>query len=774
MKRYGAWLWLAALVLTAAWLALRLSSGILLESNILALLPPTERDAAAQNVQDRIARAFSSRVIFLVGDPDAAKARAAALRFSAALVHSGLISALTSKLDTGAERRMAAAYYPYRTGLLAEEDREHLLANDAGALVSRALSILYGPAGFANAKLIAHDPFLLLPAWFLALPLPQSRLAADDGVLSVRDGNDTYVLVSAILEGDPYVIRFQTRFTNFVSRTIGALQAGTHSLKVLRTGAVFYAQQAAQEAMNETSIIGFLSVAATLAVILIVFHGLRPILLGFLAIGAGVLCAFVGTLLVFGQIHIVALLFGVSLIGISVDYSLQYFCEYFDSAALDPEARLRRVLPGVCVGLVTTLIGYCTLLLAPFPGLRQVAVFSLIGLIASCLTVALWYPALDTRRPPRPDNGFVAFAARHWVLWEKPGLWPARAVIAALCVASGLAGMLVLHTDDDVRHLQSLSSDLKSQQSEVERLTGSSPGTQFLLVRGTDEQNVLEKEEKIAERLSRVRRALGGFTTMAQFVPSIARQKENLELVRTRLMTPHLAAYLARTGYEGKFDYSATGRFLRPEDLPRTGPLSLLSILDIAGRDHRAHIVLLQNVTNPAGVEKAIDDIGGVRLVRLPDEWSRLFADYRRYAIGLLGLSAALMYPMLGWRYGWVSGLRVMAPSLLAVALAPPLAALGGVAFTFFNAMALVLVLSIGVDYAVFCRETSGVRKPVTMLAILLAALSTIFSFGMLAFSRVFAVHAFGMTMLIGISLAFLFAPAAGDGESGMPRKFVS
>ena len=347
------------------------------------------------------------------------------MKFSAALMHSGLISAVTSKIDVDAQQRMAAAYYPYRAGLLTEADREHLLANDGGAIVSRALSILYGPAGFANAKLIAHDPFLLLPAWFLTLPLPQSRIAADNGVLSVRDGNETYVLVSANLAGDPYSIRFQTQFTDFVSKTLGALQAGTRDLKVLRTGAVFYAQQAAQEAMNETSIIGFISVVATLALILLVFHRLRPIVLGFLAIGAGVMCAFVGTLLVFGQIHTVALLFGVSLIGISVDYSLQYFCEYFDPAAPDPAARLRRVLPGISVGLLTTLIGYCTLLLAPFPGLRQVAVFSLIGLIASCLTVALWYPALDTKRPPRPDNRFVALASRHWALWEKPGLWPA-------------------------------------------------------------------------------------------------------------------------------------------------------------------------------------------------------------------------------------------------------------------------------------------------------------------------------------------------------------
>jgi len=767
MRHRAAWVWLAVLIAATAFLALRWASGITLQSNILALLPPTERDAAAQNIQDKIANVFSRRVVLLVGDADPAKARAAALELSTALGNSGLISALTSKIDVNAEQRMAAAYYPYRMGLLSDTDRDHLLANDGQALVSRTLSMLYGPGGFANAKLIAHDPFLLLPAYFLALPLPESRLAADNGVLSVRDGNETYVMVSADLAGDAYTLQYETRFGDFLSKTLGTLRARTPGLHILRTGAVFYAREGADESMNETSIIGFVSVAATLALILVVFHGLRPIVLGFIAISAGVLCAFIGTLLVFGQIHTIALLFGVSLIAISVDYSLQYFCEYFDSGAPDPAARLKRVLPGVAVGITTTLIGYCTLLLAPFPGLQQVAVFSLIGLGASCLTVVLWYPVLDTKRPPRTDNTFVSLAARHWALWEDPALHATRVGIVALCAVLAIAGSLRLRTDDDVRHLQSLDADLKQQQAEVERLTGSSPGAQFLLVRGANEQALLKTEERVASRLNHAQDVLGGYTAMAQFAPSIARQAENRKLVQQRLIAPYLAGYLAQIGYQGQVDYTPPSGFLTPAVLPRTGALSLLSILDVSSSPHPAHIVLLQNVTDASQLEKQIADIPGVHFVSLTDDWSRLFGDYRRYAIGLLALSALLMYPLLGWRYGWFGGLRVMAPSLVAVALAPPIAALAGVAFTFFNAMALVLVLSIGVDYSVFCRETSGARKPVTMLAIALAALSTILSFGMLAFSRVFAVHAFGATMLIGIALAFLFAPMAGDGRFG-------
>jgi predicted exporter len=39
-------------------------------------------------------------------------------------------------------------------------------------------------------------------------------------------------------------------------------------------------------------------------------------------------------------------------------------------------------------------------------------------------------------------------------------------------------------------------------------------------------------------------------------------------------------------------------------------------------------------------------------------------------------------------------------------------------------------------------------------------------SFGLLAFSRVFAVQAFGATLLVGTLLAFLVAPLTGDSST--------
>lgn len=765
MNRYGAWMWLAVLAIAALYLTIRAAGGITLDSNILALLPRAERDAAAQNVQDKIADSFSRRVVFLIGDASPAKAAAAAREFSATLEHSGTVATITSKLDPDAQRKMGAAYFPYRLGLLAQRDRAALMAGNGQALVSRTLSILYGAGGFANGKLLAHDPFLLMPAYFLNLPMPQSKFTMDDGVLSMRDGNTTYALVSADLAGNPYATKFQATFIEIVSGATASLKAQTPSLTILRTGAIFYAQEGTKTATDETSIIGVASLLGTLALIFVVFRGMRPIALGFLAIGTGIVCAFAGTLAIFGQIHAVALLLGVSLIGISVDYSLQYFCEYFDQAAVDPQARICRVLPGITVGLCATLIGYFTLLLAPFPGLRQVAVVSMIGLAASFLTVALWFPLLDSRRGPVRGERFLKLSALHWALWDSPTLKWTRLALILACIGAAASGTFFLRADDDVRHMQSLSPELRRQEAEIERLTGTSAGTQFLLVRGANEQSLLEAEENLAPILNHAQASgtLGGYTSMSQFVPSIARQKENRALVQNKLMDPLLPAYLEQIGYQGEVDYTASNHFLEPGDLPKVGPLAMLSLLDIAAPGHPAHVILLQGVRDPAAIKSSIANVPDVRLVSLADDWSRLFGDYRRYAVAVPVLSALLMCPLFCWRYGWRRGLRVLLPPLAAVALTPPIAALAGVTFTFFNAMALILVLSVGVDYSVFCCETSGARKPVTTLGVALAALCTILSFGMLALSSVFAVHAFGVTMLIGIFLAFLFAPTAGS-----------
>ena len=72
--------------------------------------------------------------------------------------------------------------------------------------------------------------------------------------------------------------------------------------------------------------------------------------------------------------------------------------------------------------------------------------------------------------------------------------------------------------------------------------------------------------------------------------------------------------------------------------------------------------------------------------------------------------------------------------------------------------MALILVLGIGIDFTLFLAEASGDLQS-TMFAISLSALTTMLSFGLLSLSSTYAVHSFGITVLLGIAIAYLLSP---------------
>lgn len=765
-------MWLAAVAIAAAYFGSRLLNGLPLQSDILALLPPLERDQALGEVQKRVEATLARRVVLLVSHRDAVKAKRAALLLARGLQRSNLVRSMAVELDPKSQKRIASAYFPFRTGLLSKADRTALLAHQGRQVVDRAEASFFTPGAIANAKLVKLDPFLLFPRFLLGLPGPQSRLEVRDGVLSTKDHGITYVLLSFEVNGDPYSAAFQSTFGSMFRTSFDATKRVVPGIGLIRAGAIFYASEGTTVSMNESSRIGLLSTLGTILLIYFVFRRLRPLVLSLVAILVGLLWAFVGTLLAFGSIHVIALIFGASLIGISVDYCLQYFCEYFDSGARTPRERLRRVLSGVLLGLGTTIIGYVTLFLAPFPGLKQIALFSVAGLLGAVTTILLWYPILDKVDigPIRP--AMLRLGALHWSLWQSSRARIVRIAIVLFCLAAAVVGFAALKVDDDVRHMQSLSPPLRQEEAEMQRLTGAGVSTSFLIVRGSNEQQLLETEEGLDRSLSALEREgeISQFQSLAQYVPSVAMQRSDRALVQQELVRPYLTSYLMDIGFNEPPEYSAPQEFLTPSALPAEGPLTALRALDVGGEGQAAHVVLLSGVAQPNRVAGALKRQGpAVTFVNLTSDWSALFGIYRYYALALLIVSAVLMYPALAWRYGFLAGIRVMFPAIAATGLAPLVAALADVRFTFFNAMALILVLSIGVDYSVFCRETFGERKPVTSLAIALAAASTILGFGLLALSSVFAVHAFGITILIGILLSFLLAPLAGDATPG-PR----
>jgi predicted exporter len=758
--------WLAVVVLAVGYLVVRFHDSLPLRTDLLALLPREDRDLNLQQANDAVSRALARRVVMLVGHVSPREARDAAGRLLDNLMATGLMDPVADGFDGERLKRLGALYFPYRRGLLAEADRALLAAGQGEEVATKALAQAFGVGGIADGSLLRADPFLLLPSFLADLPFPLSRLRMEDGVLTVTDGDMTWVLVMTALRGEPFALDVQERLLSAFNFSLITLRAAHPGLQIKRLGAVFFAEAGSRTATGEASTLATASLAGTILLIIVVFRRLRPLLLNLLVVGVGISAALAGSLAVFGELHVAALLFGTSLIGVSVDYGLYYTSSVFDPAGGTPDERLHRVMPGIVLGLLTTLLGYGALALAPFPGLRQIAVFSIIGLLGAFATVVLWLPALDTGGRMRHVAGLLNAASGMFSFWEAPNWRCARALLLLAAVTVTIAGLLRFETDNDVRRMQALSPELLGDQEDIRRLIGTTAATQFLLIEGVSDEAALRREEAVAPILARLKAEgmLSGSQIPAAFVPSAERQRENQSLVRTRLVEPLLARQRAKLGLEGdaldadvpNLDLLTLGEALASQVVPFLRELVLAPGL---------HVVALQGLTRPDAVRAAFADAAGVRFVDPTADFSTLLSKYQQRALELTGLSAMLMFGALTIRYGWKGAAWVMVPSVIAVLLAPTVLILAGQVFTFFHAMAVVLLLSITSDYAIFCAESPTERRAVTLLAVWMAALTTLLSFGLLAGSRVPAVYNFGSTMLIGILVAFFTAPLASRGR---------
>jgi predicted exporter len=151
-------------------------------------------------------------------------------------------------------------------------------------------------------------------------------------------------------------------------------------------------------------------------------------------------------------------------------------------------------------------------------------------------------------------------------------------------------------------------------------------------------------------------------------------------------------------------------------------------------------------------------DLSAVTFVDKVGSVSTLFQQYRYWSAIWLLCAIALVFLVLCVRYSRRQAAVILIPTVLAMALTIGIIGYLHVTLTLFNMMGLMLVLGVGVNYAIFLHE-GGVNQAATLAGVLLSAGTTLLSFGMLAFSGMPALSSFGVTLLIGIGVAALFAP---------------
>ncbi|MEP6832062.1 MAG: MMPL family transporter [Gemmatimonas sp.] len=738
-----------------------------LETDFLALLPNDESDPVARAAFERVAGATEQNVLVLVGSRDWSEARKAGDAYAKVLAtQPGWFTpaSLTALQSDSA----LAPWWTNRRGLVTESDRAALLRNTPDDWVKQALNDLLSPMGSGRVGAWQDDPFGFFRRWLQARAA-ETPVRPIDGVLRVDDADMHYVVLPMQLRSQAFALQSQREVMPLLNEARASAERAGSEITIKSAGMIFPAAAAAAQANNELSTIGWGSVIGIILITWVTFRSLRPIALILLSLGIGTIGAIAVTAFFYKSVHLLTLVFGASLIGVAEDYGTHYLC-MSDRNVRGGVTVMRDLLPSLSLALLTTVVSFIGLGVSPFPGLQQMALFSAVGLVSSWITVVVWFPALDGKQIGRARVvGWFNWLRIRWLALShgQPRIWLGVATLVVSAI-----GIARLHANDDIRLLQSLPDSLLREQTDVGRILDVPFTGQLYIVRAPSEQLLLEREEALRARLDSLQQqhVFDGYQAVTTWLPSQRSQRRDALLVRDKIYAANGALHQLRgalqedDAWETRIRSEATSSTVIPLTSaawlasPISEPLRPLW-LGQQGAEW-VSVVTLKGVENERLPElaRAAEGFVGVQWADKVASISSVLGRYRVRMSWVLAASYLLVFLIFLPRYGRASW-RILAPSVAASLVSLAVIGLLGQPLQLFHVLALFLVFGLGVDFAIFLSVQTHSAEGDVSFAVGLAAISTVLSLGLLALSATPVLHAFGLVMLVGITVSLLAAP---------------
>ena len=753
---------LLAVLAVAGW---QWRQGAPLSANLMALVPGDAPDALQLRAEQRMQEPLNREMLVLVGSADRQQAINMAQQLGEQWQASGLFEQVQWNLqaDLPALREQLLRG---RLAMLSAADREQLIAHP-DAFIEQRVQALFDP--FTGFSLVPSQDDWLGLTGRIQNSQPQRgavQLDIGSGALMAHADGKQWVLLRARTQGNAFDLTLPMQVAALLEQS--RAQAATQQVELLAASGLLYAASGQQQASREITWVGGGATVGIVLLLLLAFRRWR-VLLAFVPVLVGMLFGAVACVAFFGSMHVMTLVLGSSLIGVAVDYPLHYLSKSWSLKPWRSWPALRLTLPGLSLSLATSCIGYLALAFTPFPALTQIAIFSAAGLVGAYLSAVCLLPALLNGVVLRPAQWPLNVAqcllnARQALLKKVP-----TPALLALLLMFCAAGLWQLNSKNDIRQWVSAPPQLMTQAQAIARITGYQPTSQFFLVRADSEQQLLERQAALSERLDALigKGTLQGYLALNQLV-SPPREQQRLRAALSALprhWQPLLALGVPLAALQNELAQLQA----LPEqriDAALNGPLAEPWRLLWLGRDADgvAAMVSLQGLNDASLLREQARDLPGVELVDRLGDLNSVFAATQISAAELKLLSCALIVLLLIAPFGLGGAVRIVALPLLAALCS--LASLGwlGQPLTLFSLFGLLLVTAISVDYAILMREHIG-GAAVSLLGTLLAALTTWLSFGLLAVSSTPAVSNFGLSVSLGLAFSFILAPWAARQE---------
>ena len=647
---------------------------------------------------------------------------------------------------------------------------ERFTAPGLRAAIAETLDLLAGPAGLMVKSLVPRDPTGETLAVAEALR-PQGGPPLVEGVWSSPDKQRAILLARTRAGGSDIDAQAQAVASLSAAFEAARAQADAPQVRLLVTGPGVFAAQSRMLIEHDVSRLSLLSAALVLTLLFMAYRSARALVLGLVPVVSGALAGIAAVALGFGAVHGITLGFGITLIGEAVDYAIYVFVQR-------PGPRLWRT---ITLGLLTSTAGFSALVLSGLPGLAQLGVYSIVGLVAAALVTRFVLPALMPAGfsvrdlTPLGERLLAATVVLRRGRWLVPAL--------ALAGFAFLASRQDTLWDRDIASLNPIGEAQRRVDAELRAALGASDARVMIAVEGASADDALAAADRVGNALQPLvsQGQLAGVDNPARILPPVQTQLARMaalpepsilrgrleqaleglplrvdklqpfleDVARARTRAPLTREAIAGTALESALD----GLLLRSQDghwtallglKPATGePVDVALVRDTLARARLEHATLLD-------VKLEVDRLYAGYFERA------ITASLAGFAVIVVLLFAALRSPR--------RVLAVLAPLAAGVLVVAAIHVLAGTRLTLFHLVALLLVVAVGSNYALFF-DRLGQREPEaaprTLASLLLANLTAVASFGALSLSSIPVLAAIGGTVALGAFLTLVFAAAS-------------
>ena len=735
-----------------------LISNSKLNSSVLSLLPKEQTNKVPSELINGFQDRLDKQLVWLIKPADPNNTEPVMWWYQN-LQQQTFIHQANGLFDENFQKSWGQFAYQHRYQLIDDQTIAQLKSNQHFSWI---LSQLYSPFSGVSASELTNDPLLLTRSSQLNQLTNTGNLMVKNNWLTSKDEQgEVWYMIYAELNGSSFNMNQSHQIVIQLNQLTDQLTTKWPATKILKRGVLFYSDYASQLAQNDISTIGSVSIIGIVILIITIFRSVRPILLSLLSIFIGIVCGLVAVLTIFGEIHVITLVMSTSIIGIAIDYSLHYLTErLLHGNQESPYLSLKKLIATLTIALTTSFIAYLILLIAPFPGLKQLSIFAMFGLIGAFMTVICWYPFLVKKLPVRENIG--QHLLTFWLnLWQKRVMQLLMIILALIFIGYGLNQ---LNVDDDIGKLQALPAELQHQEQQIINITHQSSDQKWFIIFGDTPEQTLQRLEQFLPKLEQAKQNGAFEQYQAINLPSLAKQQQNMVILEQ--YAPEIISSLKQINLQVELPHfnQVNTTFITPALWQQSAISHGRNLLWLSLKDGKSATLIPVSGIHQLNQVRLLSQIdNGVYWLDRRSEFNTMFTNYRIHIAQLITVAVAIIclsFIIYNRKHGLIAALKSTLPTLLSIGMALSIHGITNQSLNLFSMLALILVIGIGIDYSLFLSNYKSQTQS-ALLAVSMAALTTLLSFGLLIISHTSAISGFGLVLSSGIFAAFLFAPLA-------------